>query len=411
MKYILKNIKSFAKDYTKIFVLLIITISASTLIIHLSYGMFREYKDRSELSKSVTNRIDLKLKSSYSKRIGSDTSGTFETMGDLNSQIYDRTADVRDVTVQDVKKFAKELDFETANKLLNVQTGILQGKYRFETNFLIAKGKITNSAEYGFDSLYNFTFGYQTTNTFQYGRYFSDEEYSDGKKVCIMYGFQKNLRGEYLEKKLSDDGTVIIDGEKYKIIGLQNGIGTGYIPITAVKGESVLLDKITFQFKDNISLREVNLLLGTAKKVFGDSVDAEYKLVQSDENGSFYSTVLILIVMVSMVAAFNFCALYHYILMTRRRTLNILRICGLSYSKSMWLYLGECSILSVVTYFVTVVLFRFVLMPFLSGKVNVFDFHYKMQVYVILFIVWYLSSFLLQYVMIRWNLKKMVVIA
>lgn len=226
-----------------------------------------------------------------------------------------------------------------------------------------------------------------------------------------MYGFQKNLRGEYLEKKLSDDGTVIIDGEKYKIIGLQNGIGTGYIPITAVKGESVLLDKITFQFKDNISLREVNLLLGTAKKVFGDSVDAEYKLVQSDENGSFYSTVLILIVMVSMVAAFNFCALYHYILMTRRRTLNILRICGLSYSKSMWLYLGECSILSVVTYFVTVVLFRFVLMPFLSGKVNVFDFHYKMQVYVILFIVWYLSSFLLQYVMIRWNLKKMVVIA
>ena len=208
-----------------------------------------------------------------------------------------------------------------------------------------------------------------------------------------------------------DDGTVIIDGEKYKIIGLQNGIGTGYIPITAVKGESVLLDKITFQFKDNISLREVNLLLGTAKKVFGDSVDAEYKLVQSDENGSFYSTVLILIVMVSMVAAFNFCALYHYILMTRRRTLNILRICGLSYSKSMWLYLGECSILSVVTYFVTVVLFRFVLMPFLSGKVNVFDFHYKMQVYVILFMVWYLSSFLLQYVMIRWNLKKIVVIA
>ena len=101
MKYILKNIKSFAKDYTKIFVLLIITISASTLIIHLSYGMFREYKDRSELSKSVTNRIDLKLKSSYSKRIGSDTSGTFETMGDLNSQIYDRTDDVRDVTVQD----------------------------------------------------------------------------------------------------------------------------------------------------------------------------------------------------------------------------------------------------------------------------------------------------------------------
>ena len=41
MKYILKNIRSFARDYTKIFILLLITIAASTLIIHLSYVMFR----------------------------------------------------------------------------------------------------------------------------------------------------------------------------------------------------------------------------------------------------------------------------------------------------------------------------------------------------------------------------------
>ncbi len=62
MKYVLKNIRSFAKDYTRIFILLIITIAASTLIIHLSYGVFREYKDRKELSRNGTKQIVLRLK-------------------------------------------------------------------------------------------------------------------------------------------------------------------------------------------------------------------------------------------------------------------------------------------------------------------------------------------------------------
>lgn len=68
MKYILKNIRSFARDYTKIFILLLITIAASTLIIHLSYGMFREYRDRRELSRSAANEIVFRLKSSYASK-------------------------------------------------------------------------------------------------------------------------------------------------------------------------------------------------------------------------------------------------------------------------------------------------------------------------------------------------------
>ena len=368
--------------------------------------MFREYKDREELSQSVTKKIELKLKSSYSKKSASGSDGDMMGLGELRNQMYEKTENVQDLTVADMKRFAGELDKEIAGKLLNIHTGILQGEYRFETDFLIADGKIANSGDYGFDSLYNFSFSDKTTNTFQYGRYFTDKEYAEGKKVCIMYGFQKNLRGDYLKKNLQEDGKTLIGEDEYQIIGLQNGIGTGYIPITSVNGGSALLDKIDIQFKDNISLREVNLLLDTAQKCFGDRVVSDYELEETDENSSLYNTILILVFVVSLVAAFNFCALYHYIVTTRRRTLKIFRICGLSYEKSTWLYLGECSILSVVTYLVTLLMFRFILMPFLAGKMNIFDFHYKPEVYIVLFLVWYVSSFLLQYVMLRWNLKK-----
>lgn len=406
MKYIFKNIRFFAKDYTKIFVLLITTIAASTLIIHLSYGMFREYKDRKELSRSGTKQIVLRLKSSYAKKSASGSEGNMIQLGDLAYQTYKKRDDLQDVTVADVMRFAREVDAETEDKLLNIHTGILQGDYRFETDFLISDGEIVNSGDYGFDSLYNFSFGDRTMNTFQYGRYFTDQEYAEGSRVCIMYGFQKNLRGEYLEKNLVDDGKVLIGNQKYEIIGLQNGIGTGYLPITSVDGGSVLLDEIALQFRDNISLREINLLNDAVQKCFGNRVISNYELEETGEESYLYNTILLLVLVISLVAAFNFCALYHYIVTTRRRTLKIFRVCGLSHRKSIWLYLGECSILSAGTYLVTLFLFHFLLMPFLAGKMNIFDFHYKAEVYLILFLIYFVSSFLLQYAMISWNLKK-----
>lgn len=408
MKYIFKNIKSFAKDYTKIFVLLIITIMASTLIIHLSYGMFREYKERKELSRSATNEIVFRLNGSYvsGAQDSADGMGKLTVMGDLNDQKYEKRDDVPDLTAADIKKFAKEVDQEVTGKLLNIHTGILEGEYRFDTDFLIDHGRIVNSGDYGPDSFYNYVFGPITVNIFQYGRYFSDREYAEGDKVCIMYGVQKEPEGDYLKKNMTESGTVMIGGDEYEIIGLQNGIGTGFLPITAVGEDAVLLDEIDMRFKDNISLREINLLIKAAEKCFGDRVECNYDLQETEGNDYMYNTVLLLILVVSMVAAFNFCALYHYIVTTRQRTLKIFRICGLSHSKSVRLYLGECSVLSAGTYLVTLLLFRYLLMPFLAGRWNVFDFHFPVRVYGMLFLIFFVSSFVLQFVMIHWTLKK-----
>lgn len=406
MKYILKNIRSFARDYTKIFILLIITIAASTLIIHLSYGMFREYRDRRELSRSAANEIVFRLKSSYAQKDIVRADNQMQTVGDLESRTYEKRDDLQDVTVADIRKFAKKADQEVLGKLLNIHTGLLEGEYRFETDFLIDHGSIVNSSEYGPDSFYNYEFGNGTQNIFQYGRYFTDQEYASGEKVCIMYGFQKNMKGDYLKKNLTDDGKVLIGDQEYEIIGLQDGIGTGFIPITSVKEDNVLLDEIDMRFKDNISLREINLLIQAARQCFGDRVDCNYELQQTEENDYLYNTILMLVLIVSLVAAFNFCALYHYIVTTRQRTLTIFRVCGLDYRRSVGMYLGECSILSVGTYLITLFVFRFLLMPFLAARWNVFDFHFQTKVYLILFLIYFVSSFILQFVMIRWNLKK-----
>ena len=154
MKYILKNIRSFARDYTKIFILLLITIAASTLIIHLSYGMFREYRDRRELSRSAANEIVFRLKSSYAQKDIARADNQMQTVGDLESQTYEKRDDLQDVTVADIRKFAKKADQEVLGKLLNIHTGLLEGEYRFETDFLIDHGSIVNSSEYGPDSFY-----------------------------------------------------------------------------------------------------------------------------------------------------------------------------------------------------------------------------------------------------------------
>lgn len=408
IKYISKNIRSFAKDYTKIFVLLVITITASTLIIHFSYGLFRAYREKREVNLRSTNKVMLKLKGSYAQKGASqeEDMGGVVQMGDLMAHTYEKRGSGNDVTVSDMKEFVRGLDSEVADKLLNVHTGILIGDYRFETDFLVDSGTIVNSGDYGFESLYNFHFGTTTTNVFQSGRYFTDEEYKKGSKVCIMYGFNKEGRGDYMEKHLTDSSHVLLGEEEYRIIGLQNGIGTGYIPITSVAGDSILLDEIVFQFRDNISLREIGMLNKASERYFGNRVNSLFELEEDEDNSYLYNTVILLIILVSLVAAFNFCALYHYIVTTRERTLKIFRICGLSLWKSIWLYVGECSFLSIGTYLAALGIFHFVLMPSLAGAMDIFDFHYKAIVYVVLFLLYFASSFLIEFLMIAVTLKK-----
>ena len=59
-------------------------------------------------------------------------------------------------------------------------------------------------------------------------------------------------------------------------------------------------------------------MIQAARQCFGDRVDCNYELQQTEENDYLYNTILMLVLIVSLVAAFNFCALYHYIDLTRR---------------------------------------------------------------------------------------------
>lgn len=50
-----------------------------------------------------------------------------QTVGDLESQTYEKRDDLQDVTVADIRKFAKKADQEVLGKLLNIHTGLLEG--------------------------------------------------------------------------------------------------------------------------------------------------------------------------------------------------------------------------------------------------------------------------------------------
>ena len=131
----------------------------------------------------------------------------------------------------------------------------------------------------------------------------------------------------------------------------------------------------------------INAGVSGLKKYFDGRVIWNYETEEAEDGSYLYNTILGLVVIVSMAAALNFCALYHYIITTRRRTLAIFRICGLTCRQCIRLYLGECTVLSVGTYLVTVCFFRYFLMPALAAKNNVFDFHYKPKVYLVLFLL------------------------
>ena len=64
-----------------------------------------------------------------------------------------------------------------------------------------------------------------------------------------------------------------------------------------------------------------------------------------------YNNLVFLSLLICLLSALNLAALYHYILEKRIRSLLVMRICGATKRRTVWLYLAECLCISIPIYF------------------------------------------------------------
>ena len=103
-----------------------------------------------------------------------------------------------------------------------------------------------------------------------------------------------------------------------------------------------------------------------------------------------------------MCSGLNFALIYRYILMTRRKSIIVFQVCGMTVIRAVLVYVAECLTLMLPVYFLTVLGFQSVL-PVLKKYYYYMNSHYPMAVYKMLFETYFSVSLVILLAMILYT--------
>ncbi|MBE5944504.1 MAG: ABC transporter permease [Lachnospiraceae bacterium] len=363
MKYIFRNIKSFFIDDTLVFFLTIVTISISCFMINFSYAVYQNYEMKKESSKEEQDYIVLLGDYEFERQI-------VHPAGQFKYLDYEGKA----ATIGMVEKFGKELEQEVWKHIDVVFVHASYFNYELIETFSFDKDGFTVCEE----QLNNHSYEHIVS-----GRYFTEEEFKNGDKVAIIFDEFVNSGQLPISQEMEYSDTHIkIGDELYEIIGVHREyLDQPIIPITSLPKDTIIDGYIHIYFDKNIDLYIYNQICEASDKVFGDMFTVQPVELPDIDTIRLYNTIIIIVAIISLIAAINFTILYRYILKKRNVQLSYMRMCGLSYSKAMIIYLGECILLTLPVYTVVTFIYAKYLLPKLSNMYEYGFYRYNSFVY------------------------------
>lgn len=376
--YILKNLKSFAVKNTLVFVLFVVCLICDVLVILFSHGSFQNFKASISIEDSKKNAF------MYSFCFG-------EIIDTFTDEITGKTYSVstESITVSQLNGILSSLSKETKSSMpgMYFQITIENGNTPY-AEFLEAQedGELIipsyqarleydeNAGEYG---LYN---NYVKNVSLKAGRYFTQEEFTNGDKVAVLPN----------NAKLSVLGqTVNILGEQYKVIG--------------ILGENSM-EEIQIPYKnipENATVREIMLLDDNAleaksfsefKNAFTENLPfaVNFPQIQALDLSTvkFYNSIMFLSVALSVASAVNLAMLFGYVVKSRSRQSGIFNLCGLTKNKIRRMYLVEILSVSTLIYVIFAFIYHKAVLPRLTRYFEFIEVAYNPKVYLTVFIIY-----------------------
>lgn len=394
MKYIWCNIKSFFINKKLIFLLTVFSVICSCVMIHFSYGLFQNYQLKKQYDLSDKREIVLTLQDNYEEVPDNELN---------DDEFYLRVPEKLDayVTVDLLKKFVAEFGNSFEEKLKYIEMTAVVDELPFRLMFTIKDGVITKSDEFEKEV--------EDNAMLESGRYFTEEEYRAGEKVAICWDYLHwNIKSSPVSNRMAvDKETLHIQGKDYKIIAY--GIidrDRPTIPVTSLEGTTPFTGEMVFHFRKPIRQEQYDTVSEKTEKVLGELAVLEPAELPDDDAVYLYNTIIMITVFIALVSAINFAILYRYILTSRKQSRMVYRICGMNFFQVVFLYLGECVVLTVPAYLAGIFLFENILLKQISGHYEYMSGSYDAFLYLALFAVYFLVSLLVLSFMIVHALKS-----
>lgn len=361
MKYILKNIKNFVKHETLVFILTIACICSASLIAVFSFGFYHhiEQKKDDELNGVLMFGIEFH-----------DETRTNVTKGSMMEVIMGLDSRVLEGCI--IYPEGRFLEDKTDDPVID--NSVLP----VDLAFSVSDGRVT-AAPLGEKLL--------ESGLLKDGDYFSAEQVENGEYVCIGSFLEPENWHDPEQRKWAykyapdENGNYTVDGKTYKCIGhADNWTVTPKIPVTTVD-DDCYIQRISFEFENPVTRYIYNEISSAFKERYGSMAEVEQLSIKDIDSQKFYSLLIALTAAIGLLAGIVAALLYEYIIIKRRKTLTVFRLCGLSLKKAVSMYFTECVSISAASYVFSVLLYHNLMLPYLSKSFEYMGQSYSLKVY------------------------------
>ncbi|MCH5268509.1 MAG: ABC transporter permease [Lachnospiraceae bacterium] len=396
MKYIWCNIKNFYLNKKLIFFITIISVICSGIMIHFAYGLYQNFQLKKVYDISDQREVVVKLQDSFEQNPSPEFA---ENGSDYYLLASDESADY--VTLDLLKQYLTDLGDDFMENVSYIHATAVVDDLPFHCDFSVKNGEFIKSA--GFEKYVN------DNSKMQQGRFFTEEEYRNGERVAINWHFRYwTFAGSPVAKKLTiDENTMRIQNKIYKVIGysyIDNDRPT--IPISSLDEDTPISEDIIFYLDAPIRKTQYDFLVKKTRENLKELAIVEGLSLPSDDAVYLYNTIILITIFIAIVSASNFAILYRYILSSRKQSMMVYRICGMSFWKVVCLYLGECIFLTIPAYLTGLLLFRGVVLNIVSRYYEYMSGSLDISVYLVLFGIYIVVSLIILTTMIVHALRS-----
>ncbi len=411
MKYIGKNIYSFLKKDRFLFTLVVLSIAVSVLMIHFSYGLFQNYQLEKRYHLSGVKEFHVTVQGDFAKEEITQYQGRH--LPEIQT-VYRQTGEAGEyVTTGMLRDFAKRMGNGLKDSLDYLKVYPVVEKWDLECGFSVEDGCIVSSPSY--DRLFNQSIDYFLSR----GRNFTKAEYESGEKVALCwdlyrvnYYYDENdvlhLNSPITESMMTENNTLQLGDEHYRIIGFGQAGGKmerPIIPVTSLPENTPLMGTIDFHFHKSVTLQQYHFLEKIVEETFGDLATLQPLSLPPEESIYLYNTMIGIAGMISVISALNFAILYRYILTKRKKDFKVFRICGLSFWRTVSMYLAECILITLPVYMIGIVLFALIILPNIAVHYEYMDSGFSPVVYLSIFVLYTVVSVSILLLMVVMQLR------
>lgn len=350
LKYVLKNIKTFATQETVVFLMTVVCVMCSAIIINFAFGFYRHLQQEEADALNGISYFSITFQKEGREEVSKDR--LLQTLLRLDNSIY------KDCIVLFEIRFPEDKSEDPV-----VDSAVL-AELAF---FCIEDGRIT---------LAPLEQRWKETGYLIEGSYFTQEQFDNGELVCLTYdenviwgsGTEDDEQYRWsIHYRQTHNGKYIVHGKEYTSIGIIDGaVVVPMVPITTLDNDCYVI-RVGFNYAPGIVTRDqFNAIAAAVQEEFGSLAQIPDLSFTELDNRKFYRLMAVFTVILSVLSGVVVALLYEYIIMKRKKKLMIFRLCGLSRAKAAAVYFTECAVIMVTAYAISTVLYHNILLPFLG---------------------------------------------